>query len=291
MKSSTHPQPVAAFSLIEVIGVLAVFSILAAVILPNLVRKIAEANGTREEQNLAVLSRGLTDYVRTRQEIPGGLSWVSNVATFTGLNADEVSRVNPTDSNSARVYLVYPEFTPSSGSDPVLTTSSAGFVAPTNARVLFLSTTKTSLALPVSSGKASNTAANRDAFDSIWNWNFDPSTKAPPSGWPAVWNQNGEHLHVRRLNLAPFFHHLTVSNTQFPTNVPFAKFNNLATVAFDATNAVDAYYLEGTVVRLYKHDTPYAGPPANPDQLDLTHTVEADVNFIYSGLPVGWSIP
>ena len=67
----------------------------------------------------------------------------------------------------------------------------------------------------------------------------------------------GEHLHVERINLADLFVRVTVSNSNVPTNVPFAKFNLGATVAFNVTNAVDSYYLKGGAIRLYRHDEPF----------------------------------
>lgn len=277
--------------MVEMIGVLAVMAILAAMLLPNMVRKLAEAKSTKEDRNLQSLAQGLLEYVRTRQIIPGSTAWATNIAEMTGLNVIEILRVTTTDTNSARVFIVHPAFTPSTGSNPIYTNASAGASAPSEARLMIVSTTKSSLALPITSGKASNTAPNRQAFQDVWDWNYDPTTKAPPSGWPAAWNNNGEHLHVQRINLAPLFYHVTVSNTQFPTNIPFAKFDNLSPIAFDVTNAVDAYYIHGTSVRLYKHDTPYVGAPANPDQLDLTHSVQCDVNFFYTGYPVQWIIP
>ena len=80
-------------------------------------------------------------------------------------------------------------------------------------------------------------------------------------------------------------------SSQFPTNYPFGQFNDLTSIAYNTTNSVDGYYLHGTVVQLYKHDSPYVGPPATPDDLDLTHTVEEDINFIYGGAPGQWSHP
>jgi prepilin-type N-terminal cleavage/methylation domain-containing protein len=291
MKSRPRRRHAPAFTLLEMIGVMAVLSILAAVLLPNTIRKITAAHAGREEQNLEVLAQGFRGYVASHQTVPGGASWEAALAQTTGLNLHEVRYVTPADTNSARIYLVHPGFTPSTGLDPVFTLASGGAAAPTNARVLILSTTKSTLTLPVTSGKAPDTPAHRTAFENIWNWNFDPATQSPPEGWPAEWTHNGEYLHLVRLNLAPLFHHVTFSNTRFPAHIPFARFNQLAPVACDFTNAVDAFYPQGTVIRLYKHDSPHSGPATDPDDLDLTHIVERDVNFLYDGAAPRWSIP
>lgn len=283
----------AGFSLVEMIGVISIIGIMMAVVGPNMIRKVVETTGTREQKNLQMISDALENYVRRNQSIPGGGTWYTTLANFTKLSPTDLRYADPANPvTSGRVFMISPGFTPATGVDPVYTLPSGGTIAPTNARILIISSTKRGLALPgtVTSGIAANTAANRTRFNNIWNWSLNPFTKAPPTGWPATWNGGGEHLHVQRIDLSPLFYHVTVSNPNFPTNIPFAKFNQLSTVAFSVTNAVDAYYPAGTVIRLYRHDTPYVGPPANPDELNVTHVVQGDVNFLYDGSPARWKV-
>ena len=272
-----------AFTLIEMIGVLAIMAIIAAVVLPNLARRISRANGDKEDQTLAVLKEGLLRSARTYQSIPGQNSWVTNVATMTGLNQTEVSRVLPSDSASARVYLIHPSFSPATASgggfaDPLWSQTSSGASSVTNAKILIVSSHKSSLTLPVSSGKASSTSV----FDAIWDWNFDPTTKAPPSGWPASWTGNGEFLHVQRINFAPYFQRVTFSNAHYPTLYPAAQFGTAASTDLNSAAAIDAFYLQGTYLRLYK-DTGAGG------SLDLSQSIEASMNFLYESNR--WRIP
>ncbi len=265
------------------VGVLAVISIVAAILTPNLARRISRSNGDKEDQTLVVLANGLLQAVTTYQSIPGQSSWVTNVATTTGLAINEVSRVNPSDSASARVYLIYPSFTPSTAAgsgfaDPLWTQTSAGASSVTNAKILIISSHKSNLTLPVSSGKASSAAV----FDAIWDWNFDQTTKAPPTGWPSSWTSNGEYLHVQRVNLASYFERLTFSNAHYPTVYPSAQFGSSASTTLNSAAAIDAFYLEGTYLRLYKD----SGAGAT---LDLSHTVQACMNFLYESNR--WRIP
>ncbi len=277
------------FSLIEMIGVLAIISIMMSVVGPNLLRKVLDTINVKEGKNLEALADGLRRHVRTTQSIPGGGTWAASVATATGMNLNDVSFADPSNPiTSRRILMIYPGFTPSTGTDPVFTATSGGAIAPTNARVMLISCTKRGLALPVAGGKPGNTAANRTRFDTVWNWTLNPFTKAPPTGWPAAWTGQAEHLHIQRVNLGDEFFRVTISNYNFPTNVPFGKFNLAGTFPFDVTNAVDGFYLRGTTVRLYRHDTPYVSVPANPDELNLTHVLGSDVNFIYEGNPPRW---
>lgn len=263
----------AAFSLIEMIGVLAIIAIVAAIITPNLTRRISRINGEKEDEALAVLGDGLVRYVKNYQIVPGASTWVTNVATMTGLPVSEVRYVNANTSNP-RVYLIHPAFFPTNASvaDPLWSQDSSGATSVANAKILVISTHKSELALPVSSGRASTVAE----FDAIWDW--DPSAN-PPSGWPGSWNGNGEYLHVQRVNLLPTFYRATFSNAHYPALYPRVQFGSAAPVTLNSTSAVDAYYIQSTYLRLLK----------NTDALDLSHSIEAAMNFLYESNR--WRIP
>jgi type II secretory pathway pseudopilin PulG len=262
------------------IGVLAIIAIVAAILTPNLARRISRAQGEKEDQVLGVLAEGLIRAARANQSIPGQNTWVTNIAAQTGLPVAEVLYVNPAFTANSRVYLIHPSFTPTNaaGSDPLWTQTSAGATSVTNAKVMILSVHKPGLALPVSSGRASSVAA----FDAIWNWNFDPATRAPPAGWPATWTGNGEYLHVQRINLLSEFNRVTFSNAHYPSLYPSAQFGSAASVTLNAAAAIDAWYFDGTYVRLYK-DSGAGGA------LDLSHSIVAAMNFLYESNR--WRVP
>lgn len=273
----------AAFSLIEMIGVIALIAIAAAIIMPNLANRISRANGEKEDAMLAMLAEGLQRYVRTFQALPGQFSWTTNIAAATGLSVNEVARVNPGVAGNARVYLIHPSFTPSTASglgfaDPLWTQTSSGAASVTNARVLIISSHKSALTLPVTSGKATSVSE----FNNIWDWNPDLATESPPSGWPSAWNGNGEYLHVQRINLAPMFERVTFSNGHFPTVYPSAQFNSAAATVLNSAAAIDAFYLQGTYLKLFK-DSGAGGA------LDLSHTIQTAMNFLYESNR--WRIP
>lgn len=267
-----------AFSMIEMVGVLAILAIVAAIITPNLARRISRGNGEKEDKTLSVLADGLIRHVKANQTIPGSSSWVTNIATQAGLSVNDVRYVNPSDTGNSRVYLIHPSFTPtnSSGTDPLWTQSAAGASTVTNARLLIISAHKSGLTLPVSSGRASSASA----FDAIWDWNYNESTKNPPSGWSSPWTDNGEYLHVQRVNLSPLFQRATFSNMHHGTNYPYYQVGSAAATVMTATNVVNAYYLSGTLLSLYF---------TNGTTLQLSHTLRDNVNFIYESSR--WRIP
>ncbi len=277
MKTTTS-TPLSGFSLIEMIGVIAIMAIAAAIITPNLARRISRSNGEKEDQTLAMLGEALIRSVRVTQTIPGANSWATNIAAQTGLSANEVRYVSPSDAESERVYLLHPAFAPtnSSSTDPLWAQGNSGASTVTNAEILIISSHKSTLALPVSSGRASSTAA----FDAIWDWSFNATTKAPPSGWSGDWTGNGEYLHVQRVNLAPLFQMVTFNNQHHPTNFPYYQIGSASAASMSSTNVLSGYYLEGSLLRLYF---------TNGSTLQMTHTLANGVNFIYESSR--WRIP
>ena len=204
---------------------------------------------------------------------------MTNVSSLTGLSLNEVRYARPADTATARVYLIHPSFFPTNAStaDPLYTQTTAGAASVTNARVIILSSHKGDLTLPVSSGKASSASA----FDTIWNWNFDPSTKSPPSGWAGSWTSNGEYLHVQRINLTGFFHRVTFSNAEFPTVYPSIQVGG-SSLTLNSTSAVDTFFVQGTFLKAFK-DTGAGGG------LDLSQSIEAAINFLYED--GSWRVP
>lgn len=271
------------FSMIEMIGVIAIMAIAAAVMMPNLAQRMSRQNGEKEDKMLDILGEGLIRYVQTYQVIPGANTWISSVASVTGLTTNEVRRVMPADSSTTRVYLIHPSFTPSSTSggtfaDPLWTQKVDGASAVTSPRILIVSVHKPGLTLPVTSGKATSTAA----FDAIWDWVLDPTTEAPPSGWSSSWNGNGEYLHVERINLTPVFHRVTINNSEYPDLVPIYSVGSVGKAALDSEAAMDAYFIGNTLLRFYKDDD-------NNNDLDISHSVTGTANFIYEGSQ--WRMP
>lgn len=274
------------FSLIELLGVVSVLGILAAVIAPNLARKVSRNNGDREEKLLATLANAILEHTRANQSIPGTGTWAAAAGSIAGFSPNEAARVDPANSATARVYLVHPSFSPSSLStgvlsDPIWTQTLAGASSIANARILLISVHKAGLTLPVSSGVASSTTA----FDNIWNWNFNASTRAPPDGWPSTWTGNGEYLHVRRINFAPLFCRAVFNNAMYPDEVPYIGLGTSTPTLFNTAAVGDTYFLKGTLLRFYLDNE----ASSTPGTLDLGHTILGNVNFIYED--DHWHIP
>src|SRR3954468_22574901 len=173
---------------------------------------------------------------------------------FANMDRAEVEKTDPSfssDANLTRVYLIDPNLgtvLPYAESTSGLTGSQTNLTG-SSARVMIIGNTKRNLTLPVSSGIAGSSAA----FDNIWNWVYDSTTKSPPPGWPASWNGSGNFLHVYRVNLANYFHRVTCSNLRygFSTNTMTNTVSSQTTFQFLRGTPLALADSSGTLKRLH----------------------------------------
>ena len=229
----------AGLALILVISGLAITGML---LLPSLTSKTTQRNNIAEEVMLAQLEEGFLNYVRIYQTIPGTGTWATAITSVTSLNATQVNYVFPaftTDTTIQRVFVVDDYL---GGDSPLLPyaqstnglTGTQTNLLNSRARAMIVSSTKRGLALPVNTGFI--TQAN---FDAIWNWTYDPTTKACPSGWSSAWTGNGEFLHVKPLYLPNLFSTITLESAKYGIGA-----SNLITTT--VSSQTQYYFLNGT---------------------------------------------
>jgi type II secretory pathway pseudopilin PulG len=238
---STHHPRIAAFTLIELIGVLAVIAILVAMSVPVVIRQMDQAARTKEASDLNAISNAIVLQVvgtNGTKRIPSQADWAQTVANWTQF---PVSKISTNNRRYARAFLIDDSgwFGTAAGALPYPQTNTGSAIAPTNARVMVIGTIAG--ALPVSSGMPGSAV-----FDAIWN---TPANTKPSTGtnWP-----KGEDLFIQRLNVGQLFHHLVVVNRDDPT-APAPMFTIDTTNTLTVTNGGggrSAYYLDGSVVGL-----------------------------------------
>lgn len=170
-----------AFTLLEMVGVLAVMAILSAAIAPAALRTLNTAAVTSESTTVSGLGTDLTLYLKANGTLPTQANWATGLATYAGLGSAGVS-TNPR------------------GITRVLLTDPAANPAP---RAIILSSMRANLALPTAANI--NTAAK---FDQIWqtaNGAVPPTTSwAGWSAWTAV-TSGGDYLVIGRVNLTSVY--------------------------------------------------------------------------------------
>lgn len=95
------------FTLIELIGVLAIISILAAMIVPNVIKQIDRAASGVEADSIKGLAISLERYILRTKSIPSAVNWTSALATEMEIIKDNIAF---NKNRYKRGYYVDPQF-------------------------------------------------------------------------------------------------------------------------------------------------------------------------------------
>src|SRR6266487_5644239 len=238
LQHSISPTPSlrSAFSLIEMIGVLAVIAILAGTVLPNIIRRVDFATWQRETSDLKVMADGLVKTILTDKQILSSNNIPTTIAKYLDLSLNQVTN---TPRRFNRVFLVDPGLNVNGTSTlPYNQGSSGSTTRPVNTRIMILST----IAAP-------EVSTITDAFSTIWN--------TPDGGKPASWTGKADDLCIQRVELGGVFHKLYLLNVDTnSSDYGYYRLEANAPMSVPPSGGpTNIYVLHGTVVNLYAaHD-------------------------------------
>jgi type II secretory pathway pseudopilin PulG len=244
--------------------VLAVLAVLAAALAPAMIRRISQANITREASNLATMADALKQQVLQQKTIPDAAGWVTLVQNELNLAPYNI-KTNAV--RYARAFLIDPDLTVGT---TIATT--LPFNQPSNgvsslpASVRFLLVSSIYKTLPVSSGVPS--AAS---FSNVWN-TLDGGV---PAGWPAEWSGKGDQLRIQRLDLGAMFRRLILNPNDPAQCGRFSIDTSLSAVVTNGT-VRSSWYLDGTIVGLYDTNN-----VANSVFLELRELLQRDTSYVF----------
>ncbi len=225
------------FTLMEMIGVMAVLAILASVLAPSVFDTIDRAVAEAEEKNLSELGDALVSHILTTKNVPlqNRNSWVPALTVYTSYPAEQ------TEFNQRgfrrRLYVDPRFFGTTDASFPGYTQTTGLVTFPNSPRLMLISNVKGNVPGPT------NSSAD---FDAIW----DQTASAPVL--------EDKNFKVHRINLRQYFHRvlLTNANTQQPG---YGLETQTAQPVPGAVGGVDGtlirYVLQDTQLRLFS--TPY----------------------------------
>src|SRR5512133_375249 len=174
------------FTLIEIIGVLAILAVLAAVLFPVMIRRIDLATKKQETANLVVMSNALALYTIRNSAVPTYQQWTNCVETWSEFPAPSAV------ANSRRYTRYY--FTESAASP----TANGVSTRPTHARALVVSTLG-GASVVTSSLPDPRGGELGPEFEDLWNTR---DGSLPPIAWLAS-GRVGDDLLIQRIDYAP----------------------------------------------------------------------------------------
>ena len=247
-------QASTAMTMIELIGLLAVISIFAVVLLRSVLREIDSSYARQESATLKSFGDALQNTIMRNGYIPSETNWAAMTAAELGL---DVAKVTQNSRGRQRVLLIDNSGWFTNGL-PYTQTYNGTFIKPINARFIIASSVG-STNLPVSAG-----ALSLGAFLPVW-------TNAPGSSpWAGI---PPDDLKIERIDLLPLFVRLYLVSTTSPYGQYSIGTNTSLCLA---TNAGSRYYLQSSVLRLYQST-------AGSSALDSTHVLIKNVGFRYEG--------
>jgi type II secretory pathway pseudopilin PulG len=233
------------FTLLEMLGVLAVMSILASVAVPPMLRSLQNAQSVNEDKNLEEIGRALCEAIKAEGQVPnpsalatdttdGSKGWVGLVAPYCSMASDAIQYVFPGRTETERRFYI---LTLNSGVPTLLrpqsyTVGQTGWSADPlvgnwpgiqTSFLVLISSSKPDylLACPANSGTATYTTwANLPGSPTAVNWAAKEWVKQAVNGVYSAtntqivdssWTDKGQFLHVKVIPMNSLICNLTVS--------------------------------------------------------------------------------
>ncbi len=249
-----RPAHATGFSLLEMLGAMAILAIIIATAAPPLIRMLSESRRRSENRMMDRIADALQGAVLHFKTVPSTnpANWGPILAAELSLPKDVVT------TNAAGVprRIVFDPALNLAGLGPAqlpFHQQSQGASAVANVRLVILSALQPDYpALDLHSA---------EAFSNLWHC---PDNRLP-AGWPADWAADPGDLVIRRVDLGSLFHEVILSNLDPFQSAPFAILTN-ALSGSGSTNAVAitnlpfaTRFLHGTPLRLLR---PNASPQA-----------------------------
>lgn len=232
------PGQQTAFTMVEILGVIAILFLLAMAVQPAVMKELDIVARGQERTNLVTIASGLQSYAIVNHGIPGTNTMASAIASELGWLT---ATVQTNALGCPRVFLVDPARpSPSVGTNLTLpfTQAAAGPTSPPVNRVLIVTTMRTVLPASVTSGCTTNAVA----FSNLWV-SVDGTT---PAGWTdGAWDD----IMVQRVNLGRLFVQV-ILNSSSVTNGQYSIDNTNSYVSLPYL-PYSAYFLQGSTLGLH----------------------------------------
>jgi prepilin-type N-terminal cleavage/methylation domain-containing protein len=244
-----------AFTLIELIGVMAIIGILSAVVLPPLISKIEDANTTKEDANLEEIARALVAGIKASGRIPrpdvdptNTFGWAAMATNYSVLGTNELIRSILTSTNdTVRRYFLSPaltnflagNYTPPAGGWPTNNFTNGPLY------LMLVSVSKDGLLFGSGCTTNNNMVSNNVLFLQNWAKTNNSAGRVEVNNLDIVgniagttnrWTNRGQFLHVKVVDLKQLFCSVQLEDTAAPVIVDMADSGSGYTAVPSTTN-------------------------------------------------------
>ncbi len=244
-------RPRGGFTVVEIVGVLAIIAILAALVAENLIEKLRLAAQDAERTSLATVGRTLEQYVLRTRSIPA----LNNLpAALAADLAVAQNRVTHTAQGNPRWIWVDPESrigTNAAGSLAYQQTAAGSTIQPQRLRLVVLSSVGAPLPTPAI------TAPTTNQFLQAWN----ATAGAVPAFLSALsWNGRPDDLLIQRIEMGTLFCRVVLENLDMNSDAWYSvdTTNTLSSIPKPGTGYVNSsrifWLVRGTVVNFHYPD-------------------------------------
>jgi type II secretory pathway pseudopilin PulG len=282
------PYDLGAWTLIELIGVVAVIAILSAALVPTAIREIDRMVADQEVSTLKTFSTAFQQYILGTRTIPDATTWNTAIAGKLGFSPNDVLYNTRQQSHqSSRVFLIDPslQLSPSSPPSGLLYQQSTAVASspgtpmlPVNPRFMIVSSLGKALPSAVASGVFS--AGHPEYFANLWN--ATDGTVPSDTVWSG-WKGNAADVIVQRINLTPLFVRLAMGKYNSPTFGYYTIDGTDGTTAptgvtspSRTSGGVDGYFIQGTVLTLYTNN-----PSDQTHAVDTKQILNSDTTYVF----------
>ena len=261
------------FTLLEMLGVMAVMAILASVAVPPMIRSLQNAQSVNEDKNLEEIGRALCEAVKAEGRVPnptvaanavGG--WVAMAAPYCSMPSNAIQYVYPDRTETERRLYILEATTPTM-SRPLLGAYSVPTDGWNNATwaniqtsflVLISSSKPDYLLASPANGSAAYTAWAGLAGPAAVNWAAKTWVKQAASGvYPATntqivdasWTNKGQFLHVKVIPMTEVLSDVQIRNDAPACDIGYAT-NNVATYGISTGNTTNVWFPRGTSIQV-----------------------------------------
>ncbi len=252
------------FTLIEMIGVMAIMAILSASIVPNVINQVVQAKADQEVINLKTLAENLQGYIKKNKTIPalGNVAWSTAAASMSDM---PINKVALNERNFSRGYYVDPQFFSTTDSTfPGYNQQNGLSSPPVSPRIMLVSN------------------MNADA----------PPMPTTSATFSAIWNQSkaaalieSDTIKIVRLNLKSLFQRVTIINektNQAAYQLESGPVYSVSAAVGGVDSILTRYVIASTRVNLYTDPFPSGS-------LDHIFLVQSDEHYRYQLIGSDWS--